>query len=307
MDDDLLIVEDDLPPPRRRNDFMSARNIPEGVLISPLPTPFSKRLPRTRGPNRPFVPPLKGGGNRIVPADGLVQTTLSVDNQPSRRLTGNGQIHQTESNSDLAWAMDFEQRKMDATRRRREELRATQPGAGSSNSSDTISSSPHRNRYNAAISSLEVGQSCSEAPGQVKEHFRTTLSDNDPRAYLMRRQKSFVAKKVGPGDRPTIMRAKSTRLPLETIPKADHLHKLVQNVSTDMENFRRVMAVLAKEDMYVNRGYQNKGLVMSSSGTPGVSRKVQQVVNLWMKKDASNKYEVKYSFSNLLDSESLGS
>jgi hypothetical protein len=145
--------------------------------------------------------PLATARNRVAPADQLVQTTLFSNNPRPRRQSDGGHVMpQIEPNPDLAWAMDFEQRKEDATRRRREELLATQMEAKFSSSSAPLRSSPHKNRYNSAVASLEVDQPSSEPSEQPKEPFKTTLPDEDPRAYLMRRQKSLIAKKGGRGN-----------------------------------------------------------------------------------------------------------
>jgi len=211
---------------------------------------------------------------------------------------------QVEPNPDLAWAMDFEQRKEDATRRRREELHFTQMEAKFSSSSAPPRSSPHKNRYNAAIASLEADQSRSESSEQPKKPFKTTLPDGDPRAYLMRRQKSLAAK-GGQGGQRLMSRAKSTRLPLEKTPEEQHLQSLVFNLQTDLGKLQSTMEVLAQNDAYVDRGNQNAGLVMKRNEIPGMARKVKEVVGLWMKTDEGKKYEVEYNFDNLLNSQSL--
>jgi DNA mismatch repair protein MutL len=309
FDEELLISDEIITTqPRRRNDFVSASNIPEDTLVSPPPTAL-KTVRRSRGPNRPFVSTLMTTEIPITPSDGLVQTTLFGNNLRQRRRSDGGQaMFHNEPNQDLAWAMEFEQRKENATRRRRAEIRAAKMEAAFSSSSDTIRSSPHKNRYNAAIAALEAAQpdkDSSNVSAQSKMPFKTTLPDGDPRAYLMKRQKSFAAKNDIKGNQSMMMRTKSTRLPLETIPQEDHLHSLVYNMSTDLENLRSATETLAEEDMYVRRGGQSSGLRINETEITLLAIKVQEVVNLWVGARAEKQYEVEYNFRNLINSKSL--
>lgn len=310
FDDERLIVDENTAfQPRRRNDFVSARNIPEDALVSPQSIQFSKAPPRARGPNRPFVSPLASIEHRVAPAGRLVQTTLFKSNpRPPRQSDGVQAIPQNELHQDLAWAMDFEQRKEDTTRRRRKEMRTAQIEAQYSSSSVPIRSSPHENRYNAAIASLEAAQprvDVSSTSGQAKVPFKTTLPDGDPRAYLMKRQKSLTAKRNGPGDQPRMMRAKSTRLPLERIPQEEHLYNLVYSMPTDKEKLPNAVEILAKEDLYVRCGVQSAGLIINAAETPLVLRRIQEAVKQWIGSGDGNKYEIEYNFGNLLNSKSL--
>jgi hypothetical protein len=101
-------------------------------------------------------------------------------------------------------------------------------------------------------------------------------------------------------------RAKSSRLPLEKVPEEQHLQNLVYNLQTKMGDLQGAMGKLAKADMYVRRGNQAVGLIVESDETPGMARKVKEVVGLWMKTDQGKRYEVKYNFDNLLKSKLLG-
>lgn len=303
VDDDEIFVERD--PPRRRNDFVSARNMPKDALILSPPPQFPKVPPRSRGPNRPLVSMLTTGGGKVVPADRLVQTKLFGSNPRPRRQSDSGHVMpQIDTNPDLVWAMEFEQRKEDATRRRRKELDLAQMEAKLTSSSGPPRTSPHKNRYNAAIASLEADQPRRESPEQPKKSFKTTLPDGDPRAYLMRRQKSIIVKGGEEGQR-LMSRVKSTRLPLEKTPEDQHLQNFVFNMQTDLSEMQSMMEVLAQNDAYVQRGNQNAGLMMKRNETPGVARKTREVVDLWMRTDEGKKYEVEYIFDNLLNSPSL--
>jgi DNA mismatch repair protein MutL len=309
-DDELNVERDFTPQPRRRNDFISARNVPENALISPPATDAPRRPPRSRGPNKPYVSPLIAGSNREAPADRMVQTTLFDSNPRPRRQSDGGRVMlQNEPNPDLAWAMDYEQRKQDTTRRRREDLYAAQIQTGFSTSGAPPRASPHKNRYNAAVASLEVGpvaQPSAEPPEQLKQPWKTTLPDGDPRAFLMKRQKSHAAKKGSSNQRATsrsMSRAKS-RLPLEKIPIEQLLHNLVYTMDIDKGSFKGAMEKLAVTDMYVSHGGQSGGLIMKHAELGPIALKIKGVVNLWMKTEEGRECEVEFQFENLLTSKS---
>ena len=303
VDDEGLFVGQDFPLPRRRIDFVSAGNNLEDYLVSTAALPVVNGLPRSRRPNRRFVSPLATSEERAAPRHQLVQTTLFGNNRG--QSDGDPVESQAERNLDLSWAMDFEQRKEDATRRRRAELHAARIEAKLSSSSAQPRHSPYRNRYNAAIASLEVNESCIESSEQVREPFKTTLPDGDPRAYLMRRLKSLAAKKGGPKGQRMMSRAKSTRLPLENVPEEQRLQSLVYHLQTNIEHLQGAVEKLARTDTYIDYGDQNAGLMMESDERLGMTRRVEEVVRLWIEADKERKYEVEYIFDHLLNFEPL--
>ena len=310
---DEMITEDaEIPVPRRkRNDFISARNVPQDALVSPPSslTQPQEAPPRARGPRRPFVSPLATVGRSTMAADRLIQTALFANKPRPRRNSASGPvISQNELNEELAWAMDFEQRKEDASRRRREEIHAVQPAAEHASSSTPVRSSPHKNRYNAAIATLQTDQArigVSNTSRQPKHSFKTTLPGGDPRTYLMKCQKSMAAEQGASGGRPVMMRAKSTRLPLEKTPQNEHLHKLILIMATNMKKIHKSMDQMAKEDTYIRGRNQFAGLAIRSTETPLVARKLQEIVSLWMDGHEEIKCEVEYNFGNLLSSDLL--
>ena len=301
-EEDLIVVAES-PQWLSRNDFVVARDVMEAPLTSPPVTQRQKGAQRARDPNRPFVPPLRTTENREI-QDGLHQAKLPATFFASRSTQSGKDVQPTQSEAslDLAWAMDFEQRKEEATRRRREEIRASRLAAEQSKMAETFQSSPYKNRYNAAIAALEAGpSSSSKSSGQEKVPFKTSLPDHDPRAYLMRRQKSISGRASTPGGPPELMRAKSTRLPLERIPVEETVHNLLLTIPTDLKDLRGDAAVLTKFDMYVFRGTLSPGLVMKAADTPAVARRLQEAVIRWKQTDAGKIYEVEYNLSNLLN------
>jgi hypothetical protein len=282
----------------------AARNEPEPFPMSPPPTLVPKGIKKLRGPNKPFISPLKMVENRVVPHNTL-QTKLSGAYLPSGLRSDT--VEQPHANVDLAWAMDFEERKEAATRRRREELRSVRPADDEPGPVEATRSSPHKNRYNAAIACLEVGQQPLKmnALGQHKEPFKTSLPDDDPRAYLMRRQKSMPLRPARFGDSPKLMCAKSTKLPMERIPRDAELYHLLQNLPVDMSRLKRITSTLTTHDTYTNRGTQSEGLNMKSKDIPGISQRLQEMVRTWVGNGEGKGYEVEFTLGDLLSTNSL--
>lgn len=144
----------------------------------------------------------------------------------------------TASALDIEESLDYEKRKEEATKKRRAILRGAKRAVSqlSGLQRETQRSSPHTNRYIAAVATLDkhrspahmAVQDISEAP------FKTSQLDGDPQAYLMRRKKSMSTTTEG-----TLKRSKTHFLPLESIPRHSRLHRLVQPISIDVDKIRR--------------------------------------------------------------------
>lgn len=326
-DDRSLFVGDDTETFRRRNDFNTARD----ALTSGMPAmPRHNSHKRPRGINKPFVSPMRAS-EEPMSRDTPRQTTITGafnsqsrqppvrQNEPVEELT----VSTTwSSNPDLAWAMDFERRKEDATRQKRTENIVAQVEAarcqskrrrmsigdrGSCQEVDLTEnaprSSPHKNRYNAAVASLTPSQEIPLHDDEIsKPRFETSLPDGDPRLYLMKRMKSSLAV-TKQGHTPKPMRAKSTRLPLEKIPADEKVHMLMLNVSTSMEVIQNAMLGLSSSDAYVRRGNQHAGLALATSEADEVQKELQSIVEKWKETEAGKKYEVAYKFENLISVE----
>ncbi|KAG4434317.1 hypothetical protein IFR05_010195 [Cadophora sp. M221] len=317
--DDGLLPGNDSEIFRRRNDFNSARTI----LESPMQTFFHQSsLRKSKGVNQPFVPPTKSV-DYAMPRDKLRQTTLTGSTLfPTPAQNDGGAISmEPEPNTELAWAMDFERRKEDATRQRRKEILAAHAEAraeaeisapvlrcqrpkrsGESRTeidhTDGLVRSPHKNRYNAAIAELESSHQAPRSTDTVKSFLKTSLPDGDPRAYLMRRQKSRQTAVQGGPLKP--MRAKSTRLPLERIPEAQNTHNLMLRYAVDIEAVQDSLHKFASHDMYVNHGSPYKGLPMNASEAESAESKIRAVVEKWKEIYPERIDEIEYKFENLV-------
>lgn len=299
---------------RRRNDFNSARSLLHGSIPT---SPVSRACERTRGVNKPFVPPMQTG-ERHSPLNGLRQTTLMTPFQtPSTQHVGNQRESIQSSKTDLAWTMDYEHRKEDANRKRRQEAQAARAEvkndankryrADEEDDLETLAlgvsarRSPHKNRYDAAIANLATSQQEPSIDSVVQQSFKTTLPDGDPRAYLMKRQKSMQASARGLGETPKPMRAKSTRLPLEKIPEDGQVHMLMLKYSVDVGYIQNAMLEVTGSDTYVNQGTRSVGIMMNAAEAKLAERMIQTAVEKWRSTDAGKHYEVEYKYDNLIN------
>ena len=316
--DDGLLLGDDSEVFRRRNDFNSARDVLEGPAHRISQHSGSDRSKRV---NKPFVPPMMAV-DHAMPRDGLRQTTLTggiIYPAPAEKDCTPASLDPDPSD-ELAWAMDFERRKEDATRQRRKEILATRAEAESDISTAIvrrrrpqaqgkdlerdaadafIRSSPHKNRYNAAIANLEARKEATIGDDGAEAIFKTSLPDGDPRAYLMRRQKSMQPSIPGGPSRP--MRAKSTRLPLERIPEAEMLHRLKMRWPVDVGAVQTAFDKSKVHDVYVDRGKQAVGLSMTSAEAKLVASKIQAAVENWMEKYPGKACTAEYAFDSLIN------
>ncbi|KAF7915789.1 uncharacterized protein EAE98_009334 [Botrytis deweyae] len=300
------------------NGFITATNFVRNPLMSPPSTSPNAQLQkqtRDRGSNKPFVPPSRTPQSNSV-SSGHVQAQSGAPYQPFRiqreacdqpAATASPvlevQKQQPNPNPELEWAMDFEHRKESATRRRRDELQAMretfqQPPATSKASSRP---SPHKNRYNAALASLEMSQESlgENSSSANNESVCTTLPDSDPRGYLMKRQKSFsVLSSISGGPR-KLKRAQTLRLPLESIPADLQIHQLLQTVQSDINGISKLVMETSEQDTYVRRGTQARGLEMTTTDRDAVGKKLCQVVEAWMKSGRGEKCDVEFLFGGL--------
>ncbi|KAI9053486.1 hypothetical protein LZ554_002441 [Drepanopeziza brunnea f. sp. 'monogermtubi'] len=307
--DDALLLGDDSEVFRRRNDFNSARSLLNGSMPTFSANSGSKRA---RGINKPFVPPMRTSEG-TSPHDSLQQMklTMPIDQNPAQDAS-----HQGGRLQDLAWTMDYEYRKEDASRKRRMEVRAARVEAKADankrrrtededspmQTNDlriSAKQSPHKNRYGAAISNLEMNQQEPASSVIPKQPFKTSIPDGDPRAYLMKRQKSMQSSAKRPGEISRPMRARSTRLPLERIPDDGQVHTLMLKYTIDMGFVQNALLNLSGSDTYVSQGIQSAGLVMNAAEAKLVQKMVQSAVEKWRETEAGKQYDVEYKCDNL--------
>lgn len=246
-------------------------------------------------------------GNHLNPSPRRTsQSTMPKDSRSiyqSFRPPRQNEPQKLTVDDDVEDALDYERRKEEATLKIRELLQAE------NSSNDTVC--PQTNPV--AVSSISKGIRDPalfatagvssriiqpSASNQAHESALTTLPDGDPRAYLIRRQKSLTVCGEA-GDPPKLRRAKTILLPLESITEAIRLTKLVHTVSeTDIALVRKAVIELRDVDDWIKSGKQALGLDIAISELSMIELKIRNVIvkNL----DVGKKGEVVVDMSKLL-------
>lgn len=299
------------------SDIIRAREMVAGMLWTPPAT--QKRLPskQHRGPDAPFLSPLKAG-QPIAMQDSssplhVVKTLPSrhpqYEQDISRMISdANDQesLHSNRTRIDLEDALDFERRKETATRKFREEFR--QSHLSLENPSKSLISptraSPHTHRQTVTMAAMDDSQG-----SHVSKTFedrvpaKIDLPDGDPRAYLMRRQQSLAASGGITGAKSTLKRTKTSLLPLESIPDGTELHRLVQCLTVDTSLVERALLVFAGQEEYVVSGKQSMGLDFDTAGLPLLERQTKDVIRRWLGGNANEAIDVELDLGRVVGQE----
>ncbi|OBT76197.1 hypothetical protein VF21_04965 [Pseudogymnoascus sp. 05NY08] len=230
------------------NGFVTARDLPVGVPWSPPPTQIRSKEKLQRKFKTPFITPrrtevLPGVRENVNDSSHL---TPVGDTSPSQGLprTSISAFH-----DDVDAAMDFERRKVTSTRRLREETAAV------------------------ARQEAETDDVTMQGMPAQENIIKTVLQDGDPRAYLMRRQKSMAAHQGS-----KLKRTKTMLLPLESIPDTLGTQNLVLGMSIEAASVSRAMHLLTAVDDYAKSGIRCEGLGMTDS----CAREVEKSLNKLM-------------------------
>ncbi|ELR05007.1 hypothetical protein VC83_05106 [Pseudogymnoascus destructans] len=236
--------------PPYSNGFVTARDLPVGVPWSPPPTQIRSKEKLRRKFKTPFIIPKS---TEVVPgvrenAYESSHLTPLGDTSPSQGLprTSISVFH-----DDVNAAMDFERRKATSTRRLREET--------------------------AAVARLEAetGDVAMQGMSAQENIIKTVLQDGDPRAYLMRRQKSMAAHQG-----PELNRAKTMLLPLESIPDTLATQNLILRMTVETTSVSRAMHIFTTIDDYAKSGIRYEGLRMTDSGAREVEKSLNKLMTV---------------------------
>lgn len=292
-----LLVGDDASEFARRNDFISARNVTEEHIARPT-IPESVKLPKSKIGKANLNKSSPHVNMQTSSRDNLRQVTLY---KPPLTM---GQSTQQEEDPELEWSMDYENRKEEFTRQQRLRAKAARTKVAVEEveadvdvDADVVRSSPHKNRYHAALATLSQGEVQPQAQNNIiKRPFKTMIPDGDPRAYLMRRQRSMS---VQPGVTSKMTRLRSNRLPLERIPENEEMHSLMLTIPTNIDTIREMAQTFGQDDTYIRNGTLGHGLIMSVAETPDFIWRIKDVATKWKETKIDGDLETEYSFGNL--------
>ncbi|KAI1113605.1 hypothetical protein F5Y14DRAFT_417228 [Nemania sp. NC0429] len=289
--------------------------VPGGVYRSPVASPLDGRPKQalaappnyshtTLRPRRhkqpPWTPPSSHKKNDHVDAsqvnsvrskdsDGLKQTQISFSGPRtrSRRARAQGDVLQSQVRSEQplnSVEPDTHRNMYDmfSTARKTLHYQLSQEGNKQQTRVDCGSEpqlhrqQPSRKRQPFGILQTNTFRH-SEPPQEDREPIPTTLPTGDPRAYLLRRQKSMAA--AGRGSNPRkLRRMKSSLLPLENIPPEYHVHDLSWTPHISSSILDELVQWTGKYDEYVIHGTFFDGLDLSLADGRAVELQLQKLL-----------------------------
>ncbi|KAI9758976.1 MAG: hypothetical protein M1835_000484 [Candelina submexicana] len=287
------------------NDFISARDLPLGTPLDLIPTApvqpprkreSRKQLQHDNAINKPFVSPVHDPDRVWFPTDiparrskpstkpraGTVRGAVNLlapvrpdseDEEPPKSHAA--QTRAPTRKPDLDEMLEYEHRKQAATKRRRSQLLLTSSGTLEKPAEledneaclpAITTSSPHRNRYNAARAALKrptpqpfvnatnlpITESNSEAPRPL------VFPEGDPRAYLMRVRRRSANHQATDGKKAShgvkVKRTKTMLLPLESTPIEARTKGLSLVLKQGMEDVEKEVRKARDVEAYVRGG-----------------------------------------------------
>ena len=258
--------------PQHQGDFVSARSLPMGTPLTPEASQrpkrkFGSRKQQQGAPRNSIISPVNDPGrvwfdNAENPLKTQYVQTRCREDYPYKPTapTLNPRDSDDEEpaipgkamHPDLAFTLDYEARKQVAMDRHRQVLRqqaaaakkeARTPADAFPNKIPT--NSPHKNRQAKAIAALHTN------PSPVAEEISITLAPNDPRAYLLRIQRS---EKEAGAQVSKSKRRKTTMLPFETLQEELYIGDLVLPLKTEGLDLKAQVLSSALCDEYVDKG-----------------------------------------------------
>ena len=261
-----------------QRDFVSARSLPIGTPLS-ANSEASKRPSRKFGLRKqhqgafhePTISPVSDPGHvwfghiESGPKNQYVQSRPREGDSTYGRTPPTLDLRDSEDGEptipkppektmhpDLAFTLEYEARKQEATDQHRQLLR--QQAAAAKREARTLvdgspdkppTNSPHKNRQAKAIAALHTNNS------PITEEDFITFEAGDPRAYLLRVQR---AERSANAQNSKSRRWKSTMLPFETLREEAYIGDLVLPLKTEDLNLRSQVLSSALFDGYIDKG-----------------------------------------------------
>ncbi|KAI0395097.1 hypothetical protein F5Y17DRAFT_425191 [Xylariaceae sp. FL0594] len=117
-----------------------------------------------------------------------------------------------------------------------------------------------------------------ETNQEDRELISTTLPTGDPRAYLLRRQRSLAAHTTGEKRRKPPRRMKSALLPLENVPCGQEVHSLMLPVDLPGSVLESLVGIFREYDGYIIYGILADGLDMGLASGKEVESRLKDLL-----------------------------
>ncbi len=272
---------------------------PLGVPVVPLNHSHITRH-RRRREQIPWTPPSSAEKHRYIDVsqidsthsprvDGFRQTRLSFDDTQSSRCRGGtlGGVSQAEARSEelpseLEGNRNLNMQDIFSTAKKNLQYQLSQMEGDQvtevvhSGESQRHRQRPSRQRQPFSVPKTNTSGN-SDAPSEVRQPIATTLPIGDPRAYLLRRQKSMAAE-GSDAKLKKLSRLKSSLMPLENTPPEYQTRIVSWTVSVDSSALNELVGWMRKYDEYVIYGALVDGLDMSLSDGRAVESQLQKLL-----------------------------
>ncbi|RYP55397.1 hypothetical protein DL769_010202 [Monosporascus sp. CRB-8-3] len=318
----------DLPPSQRltlaMSKFQEGNDAPGGQYRSPMSSPAGlpprkglsstlihpNPIPRQRRRQPPWTPPSsihrpsnigaqQYSSERNEASDGFRQTKITV-NQNRGIVDNPRQQHQgriglrsncSPTNRDPGPSHQIK----NAFSSTRTHLSRQLPQGGISMPSN------QRNELRKPLSQLRSinVQLNTQSSIQDKEPIKTTLPSGDPRAYLLRRQKSAAAE-ISSGARPKLRRLKSSPMPLENVPTDHQTHSLVLRFDCNIQQLLSWVKQVQSYDKYMTEGELEAGIDMSLGEGRRVEARLKALLPPQAENDSGEGKDVELNLGSLL-------
>ncbi|KAI1768364.1 hypothetical protein GGR53DRAFT_440687 [Hypoxylon sp. FL1150] len=308
------------------NSHQSRPTLPGGPYRSPMSSPRvmatnpsmpSTLKPRSRRNLTPWSPPSSvprvaayneqlAEGN-LPASDNMRQTTISFGNTGGgggnkRRIENDGENIQQEYLGEEQVAEDL--RKVFGRRNsRRQPSQQEAPSRREAAHQRHVSQETSRGRPHILPRATQ-DQIESSSTSKIKEPIQTTLPADDPRTYLLRRQKSMAAEEKGAGPRKN-RRLKSSLMPLERIPVGNEVHFLAAVEAMSPEALHNYGKQVAMYDQYIERGSNDNGLEMSLAEGHGIEARLKAMLRTQLVEASGAEAEPEINICSLLKSKGI--
>ncbi|ORY66032.1 uncharacterized protein BCR38DRAFT_429056 [Pseudomassariella vexata] len=138
-----------------------------------------------------------------------------------------------------------------------------------------------------------------------KEPIKTSLPKGDPRAYLLRRQKSLAAEESS-GKVKTFRRLKGNLIPLENTPPGDEVYSVLLPTNLTIEQLEEAFKQIANFDKYVVEGDIDEGLDMDLGEGRRIECRLNELLTCWNQELTGEKVDVQCGLGTLLKGKGAG-
>ncbi|XXG94799.1 hypothetical protein Hte_001057 [Hypoxylon texense] len=288
--------------------FRSPISSPQGQMISsPVPSNIKKPRPR-RGYLPPFTPPSSVprvvahndhlGDYSQLASDGMKQTKISFEGSGGGRRKR--RIENDSESVEQECLGEEQQLEKEPARYNLRRQRSQQKGPCQQQSLRHGRVPPETTQSQSLIRPHAPQDQIKGCPtSKIKEPIQTTLPTDDPRAYLLRRQKSIATEEKQKGTR-KIRRLKSSLMPLENIPKGDEIHILAITEVVNAEVFHILVKQGALYDKYMKIGADDSGLDMTVSEAHKIEARLKTMLRTRLGEASGSESEPEINLRSLL-------